>query len=88
MDLGAGGAGPLGSLSSSSTIIERFGVLALAAAEEGVFAAGALECRIGDILPGSVLKVELLTPPDATLRFSAQKKGIIVELKEKDCLNL
>ena len=49
---------------------------------------GALECRsIGDILPGSALKVELLTPPDTTLRFSTQKKGIS-ELEEEDCLNL
>ena len=88
LDLGAGGVGPLGSLSSSSTIIERFGALALAAAEDGVFEVGALECRsIGDILPGSALKVELLTPPDTTLRFSTQKKGIS-ELKGKDCLNL
>ena len=89
MDLGAEGAGPLGSLSSPSTITERFGALALAAAEDGVFEARALECEsIGDTLPDSELKVELLAPPDATLRFSARKKGIIVELKEKDCLNL
>ena len=54
-----------------------------------MFEARALECEsIGDTLPDSELKVELLAPPDATLRFSARKKGIIVELKEKDCLNL
>ena len=83
LDLGAEGVGPFGLLSSSSTIIERFGALALAAAEDGVFAVGALECRsIGDILPGSALKVELLTPPDTTLRFSTQKKGIS-ELERK-----
>ena len=83
MDPGAEGAGPMGSLSSPSTITERFGALALAAAEDGVFEAGALVCRsIGDILPVSVLKVELLTPPDTTLRFSTQKKGIS-ELERK-----
>ena len=56
LDLRAEGVGPLGSLSSSSTIIERFGALALAAAEDGVFAAGALECRsIGDTLWNSTM---------------------------------
>ena len=88
LGLGSEGVGPFGLCSSSSTIIESCWALARAAAEDGVFAAGALECRsIGDILPGSALKVELLTPPDTTLRLSTQKKGIS-ELEDEDCLNL
>ena len=74
------GVGAIGLRSSSSTIVKSCWASARAAAEDRVITAGQL---IGETLPGNSLKVVMLAPPDAPLRFSTKKKGIR-ELVEKN----